>query len=72
MTLAIRDRPDHDIDRAVSQDGDVGALAWNARRGVEIVGNRDTTAASARLRNARPLARHVPISLWRDGGRVLP
>ena len=61
VALAVGDGADHDVDAAVRVHGDLGALARDAGRGIDVVGDADAAAlaAPARLRAARREARPV-------------
>jgi hypothetical protein len=62
VTLAVGDDADHDIDAAVGMHRDLGALARDPGRGIDVVrdANAAATATGARLgapcREARPVA----------------
>ena len=62
VTLAVGDRADDDVDAAVRVDGDLGALARNAGRGVDVVGDADAAVLAALARLAlRRAGKPVPV-----------
>src|SRR5271165_1670075 len=61
MALAGGLRADHEFDAAVSQDGEIGALAWNAAGPLDVVCNRDAGELAARFGGFAPCRKAGPV-----------